>query len=164
MPSKEIIENLRRRLAEIKERESGIRESNAEPRSFLRLEDIPGVAKQAAKSGSFFLLGNDCCGSLAKVSGESSLKSLLGDLTLVFGVRRATAGELRRDGFHDMESLRRHERFGAQASEIMDMLEQGDMRRITRVAAERDGISSPHIFRLASRYDPEEMLFVDIET
>ncbi len=98
------------------------------------------------------------------LSREEVAEEVLGSLWLVPGVREATAGRLRAWGWKSLRDLADHPRFGPDARRLCRLVDSGDAAGLVEEVAARAGRGHPHALRIASFFDPEEVLFLDIET
>ena len=89
---------------------------------------------------------------------------VLADLTLVRGIGSATLRRLNARGFATIADLVQHPKFRAGANGVMDCLSRGDPTAIMDMIGSRHAKSHPFILGTAGFFEPEEYVFLDIET
>lgn len=89
---------------------------------------------------------------------------LSADLKLVFGIRNDTEKILKSSGYHTIEELTAHLRFGDEARAVLNILRQGDLVELFNLIAGRYNRSHPHVLSLSALCEIEQFLFLDIET
>jgi uncharacterized protein YprB with RNaseH-like and TPR domain len=131
------------------------------------LEDIYQVTSTQTSEGSCTTLVDTRpaadAAMPARMSAAEARARLMGALELVWGVGPWHAERCRRDGFMTVEDLVRHPRFGALAAEVRDAL-NGDPTNCFRCVRDRAGASDPLLWCTRALFNPEDLLFYDIET
>ncbi|MDI6718736.1 MAG: ribonuclease H-like domain-containing protein [Methanomicrobiales archaeon] len=89
-------------------------------------------------------------------------RRLLSDLTLIHGIGPVTARRLQGRGYRTIEDLLRHPRFRGDARAFLQRLDGGDVRGLVQWMARRR--THPRMLDTSRLLDPEEMVFLDLET
>lgn len=97
-------------------------------------------------------------------SREQVRQAILRSLWLLPGVRDATSRRLVAEGQVTLAHLAAHPRFGPDARRLCGLVDRGDAAGLMAEVAARAGRGHPHALRVVSCFDPEEVLFLDIET
>lgn len=115
---------------------------------------LPGALEVSSKFGSCLLLEEarpeDIC------YPDCNPASMLSDLKFIKGIGPATEMKLQGEGYTSISDLHSHPRWGGHARQIANSVEQ---RRIDELKSL--GAGDHH---LLSYFDPEDLLFLDIET
>ncbi|MDN7025027.1 exonuclease [Methanoculleus sp. FWC-SCC1] len=90
--------------------------------------------------------------------------AILGDLTLVRGVGDRTEARLRQVGYQTITDLTRHPRYGSNADHILRTLAFGTTADLMQHIARRHQASHPLVLAASRFHDPEDFVFLDIET
>lgn len=90
--------------------------------------------------------------------------SILGDLTLVRGVGPATEKRLRARGYETLYDLADHPKYRTQVHPVIDCLCRGNSRDIIDLIGKRHAKSHPLVLGAAGLHEPEDYIFLDIET
>ncbi len=183
----EIAEVLRRRLEELRERDGVVsrpapdtrRSETAAPVDWAGARQLAGrwEAAYRGRSPAEALGGKPVGGrdDLLEVrfeqplawtppSRERAREAILGSLWLVPGVRDATAGRLATGGRSTLSHLVDHPRFGRDARRLCRLVDRGDAAGVMAEVAARAGRGHLHALRVVSFFDPDQVLFLDIET
>ena len=102
--------------------------------------------------------------SLQTIPSKRAKESLLSDFKLLNGVREATESALKERGYHTIEDLVDHNRFGGQARRFLELVEALDTAEMMEWIGKRFSKSHPLALRASGFHAPDELLFVDIET
>lgn len=89
---------------------------------------------------------------------------ILQDLTLVRGVGKATEKKLNARGFFTLPDLLSHPTFRAGAREVLDCISGANTLDIMECIGRRHAKSHPAILGTACLHDPDDFVFIDIET
>jgi uncharacterized protein len=91
-------------------------------------------------------------------------KNILGDLTLVRGIGRATEKKLNSHDFFTLPDLLAHPAFRVKARDVLDCISGTNTLEIMECIGRRHAKSHPAILGTACLHDPEDFVFIDIET
>lgn len=78
------------------------------------------------------------------------------DLQLIYGIGPTTVGKLNEAGYYTLNDLTLHSKWGKAAIEILKIIRAKDYSRLARYGASD--------IQLLSFFEPEEIIFIDIET
>ncbi len=183
----DIAELLRRRLEELRARDAGVARPVSEARRIQAAApvDWDGARRLAARWEAAHrghlpaeALHGEAVGGrddLFRVQVEEPLgwtwpsreqvrQAVLRSLWLLPGVRDATARRLEAHGRATLAHVVDHPRFGPDARRLCRLVDRGDAAGVMAEVAARAGRGHPHALRVVSCFDPEEVLFLDIET
>ncbi len=91
-------------------------------------------------------------------------EELLGDLTLVRGIGQATRKRLNARGFRALTDLAAHPKFRSEARRVISRLSSGNSSEIMDLICSRHPKSHPLVLGTAGFHEPDELVFLDIET
>ncbi len=91
-------------------------------------------------------------------------EAVLGDLTLVHGIGRATEKRLKLRGYQTLRDLAEHPKFRLGACRAMKCISSGGSGEIMEFIGSRHAKSHPLILGTAALHEPEDYIFFDIET
>ncbi|MEI7826716.1 MAG: ribonuclease H-like domain-containing protein [Euryarchaeota archaeon] len=126
-------------------------------------EMIPG-SELLNERGTCFRIETAEKVSLHTIPSKKAKESLLSDLKLLHGVREATESTLNKRGYHTIDDLVDHNRFGGQARRFLELVEALDTIEMMEWIGKRFSKSHPLALRASGFHSPDELLFVDIET
>jgi uncharacterized protein YprB with RNaseH-like and TPR domain len=89
---------------------------------------------------------------------------ITGDLTLVRGIGRATEKKLKGRGIFTLHDLRLHPKFRDDACDVIECISGGNSLEIMDFIGHRHAKSHPAILGTACLHNPEDFVFIDIET
>lgn len=89
---------------------------------------------------------------------------LLADLSLVHGIGPATEKALKARGYHSVTDLLGHPRFRQRAGKVLSCIAEGDSLSVMDLAGSRHSRSHPLVLNTALLHEPEDFVFLDIET
>jgi uncharacterized protein YprB with RNaseH-like and TPR domain len=89
---------------------------------------------------------------------------ILGDLTLVRGIGKTTQARLKARGYQTLSDLGMHPRFRAHAHQVLQHLSRGNQADIMDLIGSRHAKSHPLVLGTAGFHEPEDFVFLDIET
>ena len=89
---------------------------------------------------------------------------ILGDLTLVRGIGKTTQARLKARGYQTLSDLGTHPRFRAHAHQVIQRLLRGNQADIMDLIGSRHVKSHPLVLGTAGFHEPEDFVFLDIET
>ena len=101
---------------------------------------------------------------LNTISKKKAKKNLLNDLKLIRGIGDSKSDILRSNGFETIEDLKEHPRYGTDACELTDLINEGDFSKITDYVSNRYPKSHPTSLYSSCFSSNENLLFMDIET
>jgi uncharacterized protein YprB with RNaseH-like and TPR domain len=101
---------------------------------------------------------------LNTISKKKAKKNLLNDLKLIRGIGDSKSDILRSNGFETIEDLKEHPRYGTDASQLTDIIDEGDFCKITDYVSNRYPKSHPTSLYSSCFSSNENLLFMDIET
>lgn len=90
--------------------------------------------------------------------------AILGDLTLVHGIGRATEKRLKLRGYRTLFDLMEHPKFQSNARRVAECVSTGSSMEIMELIGSRLAKSHAHVLGTAGFHDPEDFIFFDIET
>src|SRR5208337_224819 len=91
-------------------------------------------------------------------------KTIMGDLTLVRGIGRTTEKKLNARGFLTLSDLISHPTFRSGARDVLECISGTNTLEIMEWIGRRHAKSHPAILGTACLHDPEDFIFIDIET
>lgn len=89
---------------------------------------------------------------------------ILRSLRLLYGIGETTETRLKLAGYTTLRDLLSHPRWAWQVEQILQAVERRDVPALNRLVARWFPLSHPLALSLLSFVDPEEILFLDIET
>ena len=95
---------------------------------------------------------------------ERFISETIEDLTLVHGVGPRTQTRLRSKGFRTLPDLMQHPKFRSNAHKVLKCLFGGNSAEIMDLLGCRHAKSHPSVLRTAGLHEPEDYVFLDIET
>ena len=102
--------------------------------------------------------------SLTHVDVERYRQDILTDLTLVRGIGDVTLRRLNARGYVTIADLVAHPKFRAEARGVLECLSRGDPAEIMGMIGSRHAKSHPFVLGTAGFFEPEDFVFLDIET
>lgn len=90
--------------------------------------------------------------------------AILGDLTLVHGIGKATEKRLKIRGYRTLHDLMEHPKFRLSARKVADRISAGNSGEIMDLIGNRHAKSHPHVLATAGLHEPGDYVFLDIET
>ena len=90
--------------------------------------------------------------------------AILGDLTLVHGVGKATEKRLKLRGYRTFHDLIEHPKFRSNARRVAECISAGSSGEIMELIGSRHAKSHPHVLGTAGLHEPGDYIFLDIET
>lgn len=116
------------------------------------------------EGGACFALESRQGYSFPSLDREQLRAGLLGDLTLVHGIGPAIRKRLNARGYHSIPDLLEHPCFRQQAKTVLACISGGDSSAIMDLAGSRHSRSHPLVLGAATLHEPEDFVFLDIET
>jgi uncharacterized protein YprB with RNaseH-like and TPR domain len=97
--------------------------------------------------------------------GETRVKErLLSELTLIWGVGKKTAGELRRRGYYRIPDLVHHRKYQRRAVETLSIIAESDPETLARWVSRVSSPAHPLSMVTAGLFPPDRLVFLDLET
>lgn len=90
--------------------------------------------------------------------------AILGDLTLVHGIGRATEKRLKLRGYLSFYDLMEHPKFRSDARRVAACLSTGDVGKVMELIGRRHSKSHLKVLGTAGLHEPGDYVFLDIET
>jgi uncharacterized protein YprB with RNaseH-like and TPR domain len=91
-------------------------------------------------------------------------QGILADLTLVHGIGQKTQARLKARGYQTLPDLVNHQKFKRPALQVIERLSGNNSARIMDLIGCRHSKSHPSVLGAAGLHEPEEFVFLDIET
>ncbi len=126
-------------------------------------EVLPGTVEEN-EAGSSFLIRSRHPVTQARIDPEEYFSGIWRDLTLVHGIGKATERRLKARGYATIRDLARHPRFRPAAGRVIRNLEEPTSAGIMELVGSRHRRSHPMVLGAAGFHEPEDFVFVDIET
>jgi hypothetical protein len=98
------------------------------------------------------------------IDTERFTREILSDLTLVRGIGPITQERLKARGYATIADLMQHPRFRLPAIGVLDRLSGGDASDIMELVGSRHAKSHPLVLGTAGFHEPDDYVFLDIET
>jgi uncharacterized protein len=135
-------------------------------------EQYDGVAFESLFCGDEISNKGGACISLSSRHHLSAMPvdidrythDILADLTLVHGIGSATQRRLNARGYTSLADLVQHPKFRAAANIVIECLSHGDPAAIIDLIGSRHAKSHPFVLGTAGFFEPEDYVFLDIET
>ena len=89
---------------------------------------------------------------------------IISDLTLVRGVGPVTEKRLRTRGYETLNDLAEHPKYRSHVHPVIDCMMRGDSHEIMDLVGKRHSKSHPLVLGAAGLHEPEDYVFLDIET
>lgn len=90
--------------------------------------------------------------------------AILGDITLVHGIGKATEKRLKLRGYLTLQDLMEHPKFRSNARKVAECISSGSSGEIMELIGKRHAKSHPFVLGTAGLHDPGDYIFLDIET
>lgn len=116
------------------------------------------------EAGTGFVIHSRHPISPARVDPEEYFAGIWQDLTLVHGIGKATERRLKSRGYATIRDLARHPRFRTAAARVIRQLGNPTASGIMELAGSRHSRSHPLVLGAAGFHEPEDFVFIDIET
>ncbi|HOX35634.1 MAG TPA: ribonuclease H-like domain-containing protein [Methanoregulaceae archaeon] len=100
----------------------------------------------------------------ARIDPEEFITGVWHDLTLVRGIGKVTERRLKARGFTTIRDLAGHPRFKQAAKDVIHTLEEHSSAGIMDLIGSRHMRSHPMVLGAAGFHEPDDFVFVDIET
>jgi hypothetical protein len=128
------------------------------------IEEIFSGNDLTNKGGSCFVRTTSHAIKSSKNDAAEFRSLLVEDLMLVHGIGPSTKRRLKSRGFGTIRDLLSHPRYHRQAFDVLECLTKGSTTELVDLIGTRYPRSHPLALGTAALHEPEEMVFVDIET
>jgi uncharacterized protein YprB with RNaseH-like and TPR domain len=102
--------------------------------------------------------------NLHRPDPEGLREAILSDLTLIFGIGEKTAGKLKSRGFRTITDLTTHPKYRASARTFLRQAGEGTLIDMIACLSGRHPATHPLVLGASGLFDPESLVFLDIET
>jgi uncharacterized protein len=102
--------------------------------------------------------------TLPSLDPDRFVSEILKDLTLVHGIGPRTQARLRSKGFQTLPDLMQHPKFRSNTRDVLKCLYGGNSTEIMDLIGWRHAKSHPCVLGTAGFHEPEDYVFLDIET
>lgn len=123
-----------------------------------------GGREQLNEGGTCYLLESYESFHIPAFDPDRYREAVLGDLTLVHGIGKATETRLKLRGYRTLSDLAEHPKFRQGARRVMECISAGGSGEIMELIGNRHAKSHPHVLGTAGLHEPEDYIFFDIET
>jgi len=123
-----------------------------------------GGREEVNEGGTCYLLESHEPFNCPPFDRDRYQEAVLGDLTLVHGIGKATEQRLKLRGYQTLRDLAEHPKFRQGACSVMDCLSAGDSWEIMQLIGRRLPKSHSYVLGAAGLHEPEDYIFFDIET
>jgi len=130
----------------------------------IPLSRIFSGKEKSTEAGVCFHISNNSEIPLPVFDSERYQQDLLTDLTLVKGIGEATCRRLKARGYVQISDLIHHPKYRSHAYQIMEQLNLNNSLQIMDCVGNRHAKSHPLILGAAGLHEPEDFVFLDIET
>jgi uncharacterized protein YprB with RNaseH-like and TPR domain len=130
----------------------------------IRFEDIFSGHEIFNQGGACFVQKSRHDIRIPAVDTERFRTDILNDLTLVHGIGPRTQHRLMSKGYRTLPDLAEHPKFRSYAHEVLNCLHGGSSAEIMDLIGSRHAKSHPCILGTAGLHEPEDYVFLDIET
>ncbi|OPY39022.1 MAG: hypothetical protein A4E35_00254 [Methanoregula sp. PtaU1.Bin051] len=127
-------------------------------------EEVFSGTVEENEAGNSFSLRSRHPIAQARIDPEEYFTGVWRDLTLVHGIGKATERRLKARGYATIRDLARHPRFRPAAGRVIRKLEEPTSAGIMELIGSRHQRSHPMVLGAAGFHEPEDFVFVDIET
>jgi len=130
----------------------------------VKFETLFPADEISNEGGTCFSISSRHNLSVTPVDRERYTQDILNDLTLVRGIGNATSGRLKTRGYLTIADLAQHPKFRSGAAGVLEQLSTGDSAAIMDLIGSRHAKSHPFVLGTAGLFEPEDYVFLDIET
>lgn len=130
----------------------------------IRFEDVFSGHEIFNQGGACFVQKSRQDIRIPAVDTERFRTDILKDLTLVHGIGPRTQHRLMSKGYRTLPDLAEHPKFRSYAHEVLNCLHGGSSAEIMDLIGSRHAKSHPCVLGTAGLYEPEDYVFLDIET
>ncbi len=130
----------------------------------IRFEDVFSGHEIFNQGGACFVQISRQDIRVPAVDTERFRTDILKDLTLVHGIGPRTQHRLMSKGYRTLPDLAEHPKFRSYAHEVLNCLHGGSSAEIMDLIGSRHAKSHPCVLGTAGLHEPEDYVFLDIET
>jgi uncharacterized protein YprB with RNaseH-like and TPR domain len=130
----------------------------------VRFEDVIPGSEIVNESGACFLQKTCQDISIPEIDNDRFRSEILKDLTLVHGIGPRTQIQLMSKGYQTLPDLIQHPKFRTPANDVLKCLQGGSSIEIMDLIGCRHAKSHPGVLGAAGLHEPEDYVFLDIET
>ena len=130
----------------------------------VSFEDVISGSEIVNESGVCFLQKTCQDISIPVIDNDRFRSEILKDLTLVHGIGPRTQTRLVSKGYQTLPDLVQHPKFRTPANEVLKCLQGGSSTEIMDLIGSRHAKSHPGVLGAAGLHEPEDYVFLDIET
>ncbi|MCX5834127.1 MAG: ribonuclease H-like domain-containing protein, partial [Deltaproteobacteria bacterium] len=130
----------------------------------MRLEDVIRGEVIETGQGTCYLIRNRQPLKRRHLDPARARKRILLDLKLIYGIGEATEKALKHQGYHTIEGLADHPRFGRAAKEFLKVMDRGDTSRLLTWIGRWFQKSHPLAFLASGFHRDDDFIILDIET
>jgi uncharacterized protein YprB with RNaseH-like and TPR domain len=130
----------------------------------IRFEDVFSGHEIFNQGGACFVQKSRQDIRIPAVDTERFRTDILNDLTLVHGIGPRTQHRLMSKGYRTLPDLAEHPKFRSYVHEVLNCLHGGSSAEIMDLIGSRHAKSHPCILGTAGLHEPEDYVFLDIET
>jgi uncharacterized protein len=123
-----------------------------------------GGREQVNEAGTCYLLESRESMSCPVFDQDRFQAAILGDLTLVHGIGKATEKRLKMRGYQTLYDLMEHPKFRSNARRVTECISSGNSGDIMDLIGKRHAKSHPHVLGTSGLHEPGDYVFLDIET
>jgi uncharacterized protein YprB with RNaseH-like and TPR domain len=123
-----------------------------------------GGREHVNDGGTCYLLESRECLDCPTFDWERFQEEILGDLTLIHGIGKATEKRLKTRGYQTLYDLMNHPKFRSNARRAAECISAGNSGEIMHLIGNRHAKSHPHVLGTAGLHEPGDYVFLDIET
>jgi uncharacterized protein len=120
--------------------------------------------EQVNDGGTYYLLESRESMSCPVFDHDRFQAAILGDLTLIHGIGKATEKRLKTRGYQTLYDLMEHPKFRSNARRVTECISAGNSGEIMDLLGSRHAKSHPHVLGTAGLHEPGDYIFLDIET
>lgn len=128
------------------------------------LEDVFAGTVEENEAGQHYVIRSRHPVTQAWIDPEEFFSEIWHDLTLVHGIGETTRRQLNASGFLTIRDLLRHPRFRRAAGDVIRRLEVPSSAGIIELIGSRHTRSHSMVLKTSGFHEPEDFVFVDIET
>jgi len=130
----------------------------------VRFEDVFSGSEIVNERGACFLQTTRQDIRIPALDIDRFMSEILKDLTLVQGIGSRTQTRLKSKGYQTLPDLVQHPKFRSPANDVLKCLQGGSSTEIMDLIGYRHAKSHPRVLGAAGLHEPEDYVFLDIET
>jgi hypothetical protein len=129
-----------------------------------RFEDVFSGSEIVNESGACFLQKTRGDIRVPALDIDRFMSEILKDLTLVHGIGPRAQMRLKSKGYQTLPDLVQHPKYRSPANDVLKCLQGGSSTEIMDLIGFRHAKSHPRVLGAAGLHEPEDYIFLDIET